>query len=153
MVKIAESIGGVGMNKIKLILGASLLLYSTISASSLIRHEFQGIIPTVDFSTSDPFSGTVSVGTKFRGFYEFDSVRFPPSGTSCLIMFQCRWDYLTHPYSFGITLGNTTIDVPNKYTILNTNDLSGPGEDSYAVSNGSGSFDTGDWIHQAKESA
>jgi hypothetical protein len=133
------------MGKIKLILGLSLLLYSTISASSLIRHEFKGVIHTVDFSTSDPFSGTVSVGTKFKGFYEFDSVSVPPSGTSCLIMSQCRWDYLIPPYSFGITLGNTTIDVPNEFTIINTNDLSGSGDDSYAVSSGSGSFNLGDW--------
>jgi hypothetical protein len=133
------------MGKIKLILSALLLLYSSISASEVLRFEYSGVISAVDFSTSDPFSRSVSVGTTFRGFYEFDSVTPPPSGTACLIMSQCRWDYPIPPYSFGITLGNTTIDVPNSYTIINTNDLSGSGDDSYAVSSGSGSFNIGDW--------
>jgi hypothetical protein len=58
---------------------------------------------------------------------------------------QCRWDFPIPPYSFGITLGDSSIDVPNNYTIINTNDLSGSGDDSYGVSSGSGSFNIGGW--------
>ena len=44
------------MGKIKIILGAIFIFYSSIAVSSITRFEFSGFINEVDFNTSDPFS-------------------------------------------------------------------------------------------------
>lgn len=75
------------MGKIKLILGASILLLAVTPVNAeTIGHVFSGVITEVDFNTSDPFAGTVVVGTAFSGFYEFDSNQFPFFGDACQLI-------------------------------------------------------------------
>ena len=126
----------------------TLLLFGSVANAENIRYKFSGTITTVknvDFSVDDPFSGSVSVGTKFSGFYEFNPLHAVSPGCNDAAT-QCSWEFLIPPFHFEVTVGTKTIKTPEDYMVIIYDDPSQINQDTYAVSSAD-HFDIGaNWI-------
>jgi len=94
-----------------------------------VKINFTGEIVSTTYFRDDPFSGVLSIGDAFSGFYIFDSDALNIANAD-----QGRYRHRTDPYQFSIqfdTLGGVSKAADNDFNIIVSNDYFGV--DAYDV--------------------
>jgi hypothetical protein len=120
--------------------GSVLVLSSFAAHADLVRHEFSGSITEAVFRGEDPFGGQIQVGTRFSGFYQFDTSQAPLCNEA---LTQCYREFAMPPFRFSFTIGGFTFEATREIDIYASNNASGDGLDFYSVL---GNADVGSWL-------